>query len=136
MKVNKSDLKGELKGFPIEVVQRMCECQVEQGNEFNPKVFAGNLYLNKYNGGFYWEDTIEGEDFWNKVVYGEKFNVFFDKYPKVTKEIVQWQNPSKDICKIKHRVVVDFDLTGATKKGLNKLLKEKLKDIYKNIKLQ
>jgi len=34
-KVKQSDLIGDIKGFPIEVVQKMIERQVEQGNEGN-----------------------------------------------------------------------------------------------------
>ena len=32
-KVKKEDLKGEIKDFPIEVVQRMVDCQLEQYNK-------------------------------------------------------------------------------------------------------
>ena len=136
MKVNKSHLKGEIKVFPIEVVQRMCEHQVEQGNKFNSEVFANKISSTIDDGGFDWERTNEGYCFWFNVIYRKNFELFFNKYPKVTKDIVKWQNPTKDICKIKHRIVIDFDLKEFTKKGVNKLLKEKLKDIYKDIKLK
>ena len=36
--VKQEDLIGDIEGFPIEVVQRMLECQVEQGNKADVSV--------------------------------------------------------------------------------------------------
>lgn len=38
-KVKQSDLIGDIAGLPIEVVQKMCEEQVNQGNKFDVSVF-------------------------------------------------------------------------------------------------
>ena len=76
-KVKKEDLIGEIKDFPIEVVQKMIERQVEQGNEADVTVFQSNCW-----GGFVWEDTDERTDFWVSVIGGGNFDIFFKRYPK------------------------------------------------------
>ena len=40
-KVNEKDLKGDIKDFPIEVVQRMVDCQLEQYNKACIDVLQG-----------------------------------------------------------------------------------------------
>lgn len=52
--VKKGDLKGDIENFPIEVVQRMVECQVEQGNKADVKVFQYSKSSCQSNGGFDW----------------------------------------------------------------------------------
>ena len=42
-KVKQSDLIGDIKGFPIEVVQKMVERQVEQGNKADVTVFQKKI---------------------------------------------------------------------------------------------
>ena len=81
-KVKKEDLKGEIKDFPIEIVQRMIDYQVEQGNEADVKVFQRKNYSASYLGGFSWDNTVEGFDFWDDVINDKEFYVFFNKYPK------------------------------------------------------
>lgn len=82
MKVTEKDLVGKIKDFPIEVVQRMCEEQVRQGNDFDPIVFQEEEYADECKGGFDWDESEEGFDFWISVIDYEKFDVFFEKYPK------------------------------------------------------
>lgn len=75
--VKPEDLKGEIANFPIEVVQRMVDYQVKQGNKADVSVFQ------KYrDGGFVWFDTIEGKPFWIDVIVNKKFDLFFQLYPK------------------------------------------------------
>lgn len=79
-KVKLEDLKGEIKDFPIEVVQKMCDYQVEQGNEFNVEVFTekeGLMFK-----GFNWGNTKYGWGFWTSVIICLNFDLFFEKYPK------------------------------------------------------
>lgn len=92
-KVTKNDLKGELEGFPIEVVQRMVDCQVEQGNKADVKVFQ-EKNTNSYDG-FSWQKTEDGFDFWDDVIYYRKFYVFFEKYPK--EETSEIENAKQEI---------------------------------------
>lgn len=82
MKITKKDLIGAIENFPIEVVEKMIERQVEAGNAPNVKVFQNWIRGGKVNGGFDWKNTREGHDFWDDVIIGEKFEIFFKKYPK------------------------------------------------------
>ena len=77
-KVKKSDLIGDLEGFPIEVVQKMLERQVEQGNEEDVQVFQIMAM-----GGFDWSTSEEGLTFWKEVIRQKNFDLFFKKYPRV-----------------------------------------------------
>ena len=83
-KVKKEDLIGDIKGFPIETVQKMIERQVEQGNKADVSVFQKNCCATKEHYGFNWWETIEGVDFWSDVLDFINFDVFFEKYPKKT----------------------------------------------------
>lgn len=74
--------KGELEGFPLEVIDKMIERQVEQNNEANVEVFEDENECNSLLGGFWWRKTIEGKSFWDKVILERKFDIFFEKYPK------------------------------------------------------
>ena len=80
-KVKEEDLIGKIKAFPIEVVQRMVDCQVEQGNEADVTVFQ-----TRNKSGFVWYGSEEGEDFWESVIVYMNFDLFFDKYPKEQKK--------------------------------------------------
>jgi len=79
-KVKKSDLKGQIKNFPIEVVQKMVEKQVHQGHKADVKVFQ--VKSDSCWDGFEWARTIEGDSFWRNVIYQADFPLFFEKYPK------------------------------------------------------
>ena len=79
-KVKKSDLKGQIKDFPIEVVQKMVEKQVHQGHKADVKVFQVNA--DSCWDGFEWARTIEGDSFWRNVICQADFPLFFEKYPK------------------------------------------------------
>ena len=86
-KVKQEDLIGDIEGFPIEVVQRMIERQVEQGNKADVSVFQNRKSCSGGSGGFEWCDTTERHDFWQKVILNRDFKIFFEKYPKENKEI-------------------------------------------------
>lgn len=73
---------NDIKGFPIEVVHMMVLNQRKQGNIANVKVFQYKANMNYSGGGFDWEKTDEGYDFWNKIIFEKNFNLFFNKYPK------------------------------------------------------
>ena len=78
-KVKQSDLIGDIKGFPIEVVQKMVERQVEQGNEADVAVFQKNKDAGSFAGGIDWSE-IEGREFWRDIIMGGNFDVFFQRY--------------------------------------------------------
>ena len=73
---------GEIADFPIEVVERMLECQVEQGNKRNVSIFERNKIAGNYSKGFCWDETKEGARFWVEVIAYKNFDTFFQKYPK------------------------------------------------------
>lgn len=81
-KVEQSDLVGNIKDFPIEVVEKMIEEQVKQGNCPNVKVFQDYVTADVNDGGFSWWNTDDGNDFWLEVVGDGNFDLFFEKYPK------------------------------------------------------
>lgn len=82
MKITKQDLIGDIKDFPIEVVQKMVERQVEQGNKANVKVFQERVRAGSTGYGFEWSKTEEGRIFWEEVIGDKNFSLFFEKYPK------------------------------------------------------
>lgn len=74
--------KGDLKGFPKEVIARMLECQEEQGYQRDVSVFEKHKSSTKAEGGFDWDKTKEKWWFWAEVINIKNFNAFFEKYPK------------------------------------------------------
>lgn len=78
--VEKKDLKGEIKDFPIEVVQKMVDCQVLQGNNANVSVFQHDATAEFLRGGFVWDETKEGYAFWESIIEDGKFDVFIKRF--------------------------------------------------------
>ncbi len=78
------EFRGDLKGFPIEIVQKLLEKQLEQGLKENIAVFEMDIYTSSVNGGFAWDETSEGRSFWYDVLINKDFKLFFTKYPKST----------------------------------------------------
>lgn len=76
--------KGSISSLPIEVVNKMLEKQVEQGNKEDVTVFEKNYETNRYYKGFDWDETPESETFWMKVLDDQNFDLFFKKYPKIS----------------------------------------------------
>lgn len=76
--------KGELEGFPEEIVEKMLERQVEQGNKRDVSIFENNR--NAEVKGFNWSESQEGSGFWCDVITYQNFEVFFKVYPKEIKE--------------------------------------------------
>lgn len=75
--------KGEIKGFPIEIVRKMLENQVLQGNEENVTIFERNNHATCNEGGFDWHKT-NNPTLWSKVIPDRDFDLFFEHYPKNT----------------------------------------------------
>ena len=76
------DLIGELEGFCPEVVELMLQRQKEQMGIVNIGVFQDYVVSGRSDGGFYWDITSEGEDFWDDVIRNMNFELFFDVYPR------------------------------------------------------
>lgn len=81
-KVEQSDLIGDIEGFPIEVVQKMVDEQVKQGNPADVNVFQQCRVMPSSGYGFNWNKTQDGHDFWWEVIENINFARFFEKYPK------------------------------------------------------
>ena len=86
IKISKSELVGDIENFPIEVVTKMVEYQIEQGGTANVTVFAINKAASALGGGFSWDFTEEGFDFWFDIIHEGKFEKFFKEYPKKEEE--------------------------------------------------
>ena len=84
-KVKQRDLIGEVKDFPIEVVQKMLERQVEQGYTEDIKAFQDYSCSTFY--GFDWSTSEEGHSFWDEVIFKKNFDLFFKKYPKINTRV-------------------------------------------------
>jgi hypothetical protein len=74
--------KGELKGFPKEIVNMMLDYQEQQGNKREIKVFQKERDADFDKKGFDWDLTPEEEEFWDEVILNKNFNLFFHKFPK------------------------------------------------------
>ena len=72
------EFKGELRGFPKEVVERMLFWQENQTGERDISVFEEDVATHSYRGGFNWEDTIEGYEFWDDVIRNRNFDRFYE----------------------------------------------------------
>lgn len=81
------DLIGQLEGFPIQVVELMLKRQVQQGNPENVRIFQKYRSSDRTMGGFTWEGTPEGGDFWCEVIHNHNFKLFFEKYPELSNEV-------------------------------------------------
>lgn len=71
--------KGDIEGFPLEVVDRMVFEQVKQGNEPDVTIFEENRCKGKEGGGFTWEDTEE-RGIWRDCIDRVYFGTFNDMY--------------------------------------------------------
>jgi hypothetical protein len=72
--------KGQLTGFPTEVVEKMLYYQVEQGNKRDVMVFEKNKFALKRKGGFNWNYTPEGGKFWALTITWMDFRLFHKYY--------------------------------------------------------
>lgn len=105
--MEKVEFKGEIKDFPVEVVEKMLEHQVAQGNKRDVSVFEKFKKAGFRSDGFTWDETIEGRAFWADVIIDKNFDVFFKRYPRVTavegkpmftrgERILVWDKEEKD----------------------------------------
>ena len=74
--------KGDIAGFPEEVVEKMLEHQEKQGFKRDFKVFEQDDHAPASRKGFTWENTVEGKAFWSQVIEDHNFDLFFRRYPK------------------------------------------------------
>lgn len=75
-----SQIKGDIEGFPIEVVEKMLSYQQRQKGYSCVSIFCKSR--GDGNEGFDWYNTPEGFTFWEGVILNRNFDLFFKKYPK------------------------------------------------------
>lgn len=68
--------------FPKEIEELLLKRQVEQGNPPNIEIFYKNPTATKKSGGMVWSETVEGDEFWFKVLVKNDYSGFFKLYPK------------------------------------------------------
>lgn len=71
--VEQSDLIGEIKDFPIEIVQVMVDERTKQGMQ---------IFQENPDDGFIWSNSKEGHEFWAEIIFEKNFDLFFQKYPQ------------------------------------------------------
>ncbi len=81
-KLTKKCLIKGLKGFPLEVAEKMRERQKEQTGVSSIKKIQEEPCGRAMDGVFTWAKTIEGDEFWYDVIVLKRFDLFFEKYPK------------------------------------------------------
>ena len=74
-KVEEKHLTGQIANFPLHVVKYMVYEQTRQGNPADPSVFAKLKNANKYDGGFNWDKSEAGFDFWSNVTVNGQFHL-------------------------------------------------------------
>ncbi len=84
--MKKYNFTGELNNLPDEIIDKLVERQMQAGNPSNASLFDGDCTINHTEGGFDWNTTIEGDEFWEKVLTKRDFNLFFERYPKSIKK--------------------------------------------------
>ena len=89
-KVTEKDLIKDLEGFPIEVVEKMLEKQKLQKGCTDITVLQNIIC-----GGFQWDITSEGFEFWEGIILRKDFSLFFTKYPKKAECVYIYQNGTK-----------------------------------------
>ena len=68
--------------FPQQIQDKIKERVREQGNVYNKDCYST---FGKTDGGFTWEDSIEGDSFWRKILKNKEFDIFYKLYPKKDK---------------------------------------------------
>jgi len=76
MDLSKYEPKGQLKGFPKEIIAKMLEYQFDQTGFQDVRIFESDSSSGKISGGFDWKETIEGGSFWTEVIDDHKFSIF------------------------------------------------------------
>ena len=79
--------KGEIKDFPIEVIEWMLTEQVEQGNKQDVTVFERNKISELSTRGFDWERSKRLSAYDCSCIIGGNFCRFFDKFPRTNKNM-------------------------------------------------
>lgn len=69
---------GELRGIPMEIIERVLECQYDLSGSMSLELLEIDVKDN-----FSYGSTIEGVDFWIEVLVDREYRVFFERYPEL-----------------------------------------------------
>lgn len=115
--------RGELEGFPQEIVERMLCEQEKQGNERDISVFEINVIASAISGGFTWGKSVEGGDFWFSVTMRRNFDIFFGKYPKEAPQEKEDKLTNFEVClnwlKTQDKEAADYYEKNADRRDVN-----------------
>ena len=78
-------MDNKIKFLPKEIIDKMIERQVQQGNKPDVNVFRNYPAANRSEGGFDWYESpeeVEGDDFWHDIIEYKNLDVFYKLYPK------------------------------------------------------
>ena len=67
--------------LPAEMQERMLQEQERQVTVRNVIVFDVNIAAFAREGGFDWDNSVDGFAFWNKIIIHGSFTNFYEKYP-------------------------------------------------------
>ena len=68
--------------LPREIQEKMLERQLEQAGKMNPTIFEKHISASESSGGFDWDKTPEGGEFWDSILRFDDIDVFYALYPK------------------------------------------------------
>lgn len=109
--IKEEDLKGQIEGYPIAIVERMVHNQVAQGNQEDVSVFQAKVDANKTSGGFNWKETPEGTGFWAKAINSHIVDKgIFERTACLYEPIKKWEPKQGDV------VIAVHPLTGKKSK--------------------
>ena len=105
---------------PIEVQEKVLERQVEQGSTRDPYIFVKNFSSGRGSGGFTWNDTPEGHEFWSNIVNNEDYSEFFELYPKHSIK-PEFESLYKKTFRVNR--IIKVDIEEVKKRGLEHILR-------------
>lgn len=73
-------INGDIEGFPLEIIIAMLHQQKKQLGKTDLMAFIRRKSCSAEGGGFDWEETRQGSDYWASIIVSEKFEEF--KYSK------------------------------------------------------
>lgn len=69
--------------LPVKIQNRMLDCQVEQGNEPNTRVFMKKIHAMNHDGGFNWCNTLEGKNAWSFAIIYDNYDLLYEANPNL-----------------------------------------------------
>lgn len=72
--------KGKLSNIPDFVVEEMLNQQQIQGNKRDVTVFENDMFIGRRGGGFTWRETVQGQEFWRRVLREDDFHLFLSHF--------------------------------------------------------